>query len=280
MIRQIKRIGAASKAVARALFPKKKTKDLMTYIGLGAAGSSALLSGAKIVSTPVRDEFVYTIPKVSKKTLAKDTIRLSKSLTYKFDLPHLEKNKTFLEIVSPTSKQPMNFLDCQKKVVFSIIEEDKNCPKDIDKEKLAEKILSIALDYGVDPIDIACIVKRESHFHTNAVGGNARGLMQITPIVVKDMFQPGRSELYHEKLKTLKRTYGTKESLLSVLNRDTVNLRVGTLSYHLRLKEAKGNTYNALKNYNGSSKKESYATAVLKEIKKYKKRLEDLQKEQ
>ena len=151
----------------------------------------------------MRDEFVYTIPKVSKKTLAKDTIRLSKSLTYKFDLPHLEKNKTFLEIVSPTSKQPMNFLDCQKKIVFSIIEEDKNCPKDIDKEKLAEKILSIALDYGVDPIDIACIVKRESHFHTNAVGGNARGLMQITPIVVKDMFQPGRSELYHEKLKTL-----------------------------------------------------------------------------
>ncbi len=75
--------------------------------------------------------------------------------------------------------------------------------KTADKNKIAENIINLSNEYGADPIHIACIVKKESHFTENINKGPAKGLMQITKITVKDMYQ--RPDLYHSGLDEIKK---------------------------------------------------------------------------
>lgn len=283
MIKQIKKIGAASRAFAGSFHVKKRAKKLVTYVGIGTAGTIAGCQTNKLVTQPITDEFLFSGDKIVKqrpakkiKLAARDTLRL------KFDWSGFDgRSKVFFDSINRAkSVNKTDSFEIQRKIVLKIMNDDKNCPPYLDKEKLSAKILLVAKEYGINPIDIACIIKKESHFTENASYAGAKGMMQVTKIPVKDMYQTGRDVLYHEKLRLLKEKYKTDAALYNALQqKDIVNLRVGAMIYLMQLKQTKGNVYNALRRYNGSSKKDSYAASVLKDIKKYKKELNQLEKE-
>ena len=79
-----------------------------------------------------------------------------------------------------------------------------------------------------------------------------------------------RPNLYHPGLKEIKEKYPAYEDLFAAIQTDSeLNLRVGIISFIQRLETAKGNIKTALRNYNGSSRKESYARDVFNNIQKY-----------
>ena len=156
----------------------------------------------------------------------------------------------------------------QKLQILKVIREDKNCCSSTDKKKLAEEIVRLSNEYGANPVHIACIAKKESHFTENVNKGPAKGLMQITKIAVKDMYQ--RPHLYHTALADIKKEYPTYEALFSAIQLNSeLNLRVGIIAFLQRLEKANGNVEIALQNYNGSSRKIAYAHSIMKDIKKY-----------
>lgn len=165
-----------------------------------------------------------------------------------------------------TSKQMR--LKRQGALILQIMNEDKNCCISVNKEKLAANIVKWSNEYGADPVHIACIVKKESHFTENLNKSSGKGLMQLTQIAVKDMYV--RPNLYHPGLKEIKEKYPAYEDLFAAIQTDSeLNLRVGIISFIQRLETAKGNIKTALRNYNGSSRKESYARDVFNNIQKY-----------
>lgn len=156
----------------------------------------------------------------------------------------------------------------KKALILRIMEEDKNCCKTADKNKIAENIIKLSKEYGADPVHIACIVKKESHFAENINKGTAKGLMQITQITIKDMYQ--RPNLYHSALDNIKKEYPTHQSLFTAIQvNPELNLRVGIIAFLQRLEKSNGNVRLALQNYNGSRHKVAYANAIMKDIKKY-----------
>ena len=155
----------------------------------------------------------------------------------------------------------------QKKLVLKIMNDDKYCLS-TDKNSLSERIVNISDEYGVKPVYIASIVKKESHFCENVNKGAGKGLMQVTEIAVKDMYL--RPKLYHSGLNKIKEKYPTHQSLFKAIQSDSeLNLRVGIIAFLQRLEKAKGNVKIALQNYNGSSRKIAYANDVMKDIAKY-----------
>lgn len=162
-----------------------------------------------------------------------------------------------------------NLTKAKKAVVLRIIKEDPNCKELTNKEKIAENIVKIAEEYGADPIHIACIAKKETHFTENLSSPTTKGMMQVTEISVKDMYQ--RPEIYHKKLKEITSKYKTHKALFDAIGeKPLLNLRIGTLLYLAKLQQAKGNVKKALISYNGSKKKFAYANEVYSEILKYK----------
>ena len=156
----------------------------------------------------------------------------------------------------------------QGALILQIMNEDKNCCPSVNKEKLAANIVKWSNEYGADPVHIACIVKQESHFTENINKSSGKGLMQLTRIAVKDMYV--RPDLYHTGLKEIKEKYPTYKDLFAAIQTDPeLNLRVGIISFIQRLKNTNGNVKLALSNYNGSSRKESYAREVFNNIQKY-----------
>ena len=123
-------------------------------------------------------------------------------------------------------------------------------------------------EYGADPIHIACIVKKESHFTEHVNTGSGKGLMQLTKIAVKDMYQ--RPHLYHSALDNIKKEYPTHQSLFTAIQvNPELNLRVGIIAFLQRLEKSNGDVRLALQNYNGSRNKVAYANEIMKDIKKY-----------
>lgn len=276
MIRQIRQIGSVSRALAGSFHVKKRAKDFFTYVTIGTAGTFASWNMSKIITQPMVDEFVAMRPKtavfqqVNKvKTSVKKTIAYNPNP----DLTQSQKmTKEFFEKINPLKRTVDNKLEKQKKIVLDIMNEDKNCPYVIDRSKLAQDIVLVANKYGVDPIETACIVKKESHFFSNPNGHTGKGLMQLTSSPTKDMFQEGRDTLYHRAIEDLKKTYRNPSALYKAVQaNDIVNLNVGTALYLFHLKNTHGNVYKALRLYNGSSAQNSYAKDVLCEINKYKK---------
>lgn len=280
MIKQIRKISTASMAVARNLHLKKRTKDFVTYVGMGTAGTVAFWQAGKTLTQPIVDEFLAIQPKaiLVEQRLKPKAVFISQK-NFKIDWANYEfKANAFFKQMNPLKKlTEIPLIKKQKDVIIQIMNEDKNCPLPLDREKMSAKILEAAYEYGVDPIEIACIIKRETHFLANLNGKNGNGLMQITKIAVKDMYQQGRDVLYHKKLSLLKNQYKTDSELFDALKKkDTVNIRVGVILYKMLLKQANDNVYIALKNYNGSSIKNEYAADVMNNIRKYKKAIKAL----
>lgn len=59
---------------------------------------------------------------------------------------------------------------------------------DLDRRRLADDILVAARSYGLDPLLVAAVIERESHYRTEVVSfAGAVGLMQILPWVAEDL---------------------------------------------------------------------------------------------
>ena len=156
----------------------------------------------------------------------------------------------------------------QKAKILTIMNEDKSCNDTVNKNKVADYIVKISREYGVDPVQIACIAKQETHFTENRNGEFGKGMMQITSITTKDMYQ--RPQFFHKKLKEITSKYKNYKELYKALQTNPqLNMRVGVILYQARLNEAKGNIRTALINYNGSPIRYKYASDVFADIKKY-----------
>lgn len=188
-------------------------------------------------------------------------------------------------------------------VLQVIMQNNKNCPKDLDTEELSRMILDISEETDVDPVIIACIAQQETNFNQAADSGTGKGMMQVVPITVKDMFV--RPEIYSSKMKQLIKKYktlenvftqkdinpemdlgdfgemlykyGNNENLFNVVKTDTYTaLKVGAYAYIAKLHLAKSLTKNpanyeklALELYNSYDSKKSYSNKVYNQIVKY-----------
>lgn len=185
-----------------------------------------------------------------------------------YDSKMMQKQMEEINKLAALRNMELIRINHKKALILRIMQEDKNCCKTADKNKIAENIINLSNEYGADPIHIACIVKKESHFTENINKGPAKGLMQITKITVKDMYQ--RPDLYHSGLDEIKKKYPTHQSLFEAIQvSPELNLRVGIIAFLQRLEKSNGNVRLALQNYNGSRHKVAYANAIMKDIKKY-----------
>ena len=152
--------------------------------------------------------------------------------------------------------------------VLSVIYDDKDCPKDVNKEKMAETIIKVAAEFDMDPVVLACIIRKETNFR-QINGANGQGLMQLTRISIEDMFL--RPKVYDKKLEEIKKKYPTAEALYKAIQKDPeLNMRVGVILFKTKSKAVKNNLSKALENYNGHPKyKKSYSRIIMNMIKEY-----------
>ena len=287
MIRKIAKPTVFYRAYRMNFNKHKKIKKFAKAMEYGAMGSLATIQAGYLLRQPVVEEFIKTVPKSDIKIthLSKDAklgpmpYVASKNkdvfLDSLFRLSSYIKPLYTYAVPKVSSKERL----LQKHMIFKIMEEDKNLPLNLNKNKMASTILNIANELGADPITIACIIKQETHFQSGLNQKNGKGLMQLTSITIKDMYQKGRDRLYHNALNELKKDYPTSASLFTKLqSQDSINIKVGTIAYMMRLQQSGGNVKQALKNYNGSSLKERYARDVFGDIQKYTAEYEKLKK--
>lgn len=287
MIRKIAKPTVFYRAYRMNFNKHKKIKKFAKAMEYGAMGSLATIQAGYLLRQPVVEEFIKTVPKSDIKIthLSKDAklgpmpYVASKNkdvfMDSLFRLSSYIKPLYTYAVPKVSSKERL----LQKHMIFKIMEEDKNLPLNLNKNKMASTILNIANELGADPITIACIIKQETHFQSGLNQKNGKGLMQLTSITIKDMYQKGRDRLYHNALNELKKDYPTSASLFTKLqSQDSINIKVGTIAYMMRLQQSGGNVKQALKNYNGSSLKERYARDVFGDIQKYTAEYEKLKK--
>lgn len=153
----------------------------------------------------------------------------------------------------------------KEKVIQDMITNDSDAPKNLDIEKMTRMIMKVSQETGTDPIVIASIAKKETHFNQNVPRKNGSGIMQLTSISIKDMFL--RPSIYDESLKPILKKYRTPENLIRAMRKDPeLNIKLGAILYKAKLKQAKGNEQKALELYNGSSGKKLYAQSVMHNI--------------
>ncbi len=212
---------------------------------------------------------VGEMAKTAENSLRPNVYSARKALKYKESADSIaDINRALLAI-----REQAAIFKSQKSVVMKIMNEDENIAATADTTKLAEKIVTIAKKLDANPVHIACIAKEETHFTEHVSRGSGHGIMQITPIVAKDMFL--RPSYYHEELEKITAKYKNhREFFKAIQKKTTLNIEVGTLLFQARLEETKGNVKNALMLYNGSSIKHSYASKIMADIKKYEKILE------
>lgn len=177
--------------------------------------------------------------------------------------------------------------------IKSIIEEDPSAPEYVNSTKLANMIMQTGKETGMDPLVIACICKKETHFDQKKLNVNGKGIMQITSIVTEDMYQ--RTQLYEPKMKGLIEKYGslekvfqakkknssinlgnfgemlykykTPEKLYEALQKNTsLNLKCGAYLLKFKLSANNGDLKKALEDYNATVNKHNYSKAVLSYI--------------
>lgn len=150
-------------------------------------------------------------------------------------------------------------------VVKDIIAGDKDAPRKLNRDKMAAMIVEAAYEAKVDPVIIAHIARRESDFNQQANNGTGKGIMQLTPISIKDMYE--RPDIYEPELRPILKKYGTAEKLFAALKKDPeLNIKVGAFLFRAKLNKAGGNVKKALELYNGSKLKYRYADAVMNNI--------------
>lgn len=228
---------------------KKTAKKCLIGMELTAVSSAVYVS--------------HTVPVEKVVTIGK-TAHEHKTVTWETAVDTLSKiNKTFI-----AAKTNLAMAQAQKATLVRIMEEDKNCLLSGNKNKLADEIVKIAAEYNADPIAIACIMKHETHFR-NINGTTGKGMMQLTRLPLKDMYE--RPALYDKKLNSIIKRYPSYTNLFNaVQSQPALNIRVGTILYQHYLEASKGNVKKALRNYNGSYRKDVYASQVYSDIQKYK----------
>lgn len=153
----------------------------------------------------------------------------------------------------------------KKKAVLDIITNDPAAPKNLDKEKMTAMIMQTAQETGVDPVVLASIAKQESHFKQDVPTSCGSGIMQLTTISIKDMYQ--RPKIYDKSIRPILLKYGSPEMLVKAMRKDPeLNLKLGAVLYKAKLAQAKGDEKKALELYNGSPIKKKYAQAVMNNI--------------
>ncbi len=177
--------------------------------------------------------------------------------------------------------------------IKNIIANDPAAPKNLNKDKMADMIMKASAETGVDPVIIASIAKKETHFTQNVPTGNGSGIMQITSISLKDMYL--RPQIYDKNMKQLIKKYGSWEKVVQAKKKDPsmqlgnfgellykygnsdklreavrkdpqINITLGAYLFKAKLDQAGGNVQKALQNYNGSSSKLAYAKTVMQYI--------------
>lgn len=248
MIRKIQSIALLKKFPAKNAIKKSLLTVELTGAALAAPFAAKYSEPAEKMILQMSDKF-FSEPKIyDSELMQKHVAAINKAL--------ILKNKERI------------LLNRQKSLIIQIMQEDKNCCKTADKNKIAENIINLSKEYGANPIHIACIVKKESHFTEHVNKGSGKGLMQLTKIAVKDMYQ--RPHLYHSALDNIKKEYPTHQSLFTAIQvNPELNLRVGIIAFLQRLEKSNGDVRLALQNYNGSRNKVAYANEIMKDIKKY-----------
>lgn len=159
--------------------------------------------------------------------------------------------------------------------VKDIMTNDKDAVKilqNVNTDKLAEMIVEAAYDAKVDPVIIAHIASQESHFDQYADRNSGKGLMQITPISVEDMYQ--HPDKYEPELLPILKKYKTHEKLFEAAKKDpALNLKLGAYIFKYKLNKAHGNVRKALELYKGCSGKYAYAENLMKKINNTKKQM-------
>lgn len=149
--------------------------------------------------------------------------------------------------------------------VQRIIENDTSTPSSVDKEQMAKYIVEAANEFSVDPCVIASIAQQESHFNQNVPKSKGSGVMQLTTITIKDLYQ--RSGYYDPAILSILKEYKTPNDLIKAIRKDAqLNIRVGTAVYKAKLRDANGSEKEALRRYNASSRAESYSKEVMNRI--------------
>lgn len=184
-------------------------------------------------------------------------------------------------------------LQKKREKIQEIIANDTDAPKNINKEKIADMIIEAANETGIDPVVLASIAKKESHFNQNVPVNNGSGIMQLTTISVKDMYlRPG---VYDPTMKKLIKKYGTFENvvaakkkdpsielgsfgnmlvkygsadkLIAAMRRDPqLNFKLGGYLFKAKLANANGNLQKALEDYKTGAGKIAYAKTVIRFI--------------
>lgn len=202
----------------------------------------------------------------------------------------LQKGIAKIEAEKAKRDAEMHF-ECRVRAIASVIEEDVSAPKNINQRELALEIMKNAQIVGVDPLLLACICKKESHFNQNIPSTGGRGIAPVTHYVPDDMY--ARPEVYDKRLaqlideyKSLNKVfaakkanpklelgdfgemlykYKTSDALCKALKNDReLNLRCAAYSIRFHLKEANGDVRTALEDYNTTADKKNYATKVMK----------------
>lgn len=146
------------------------------------------------------------------------------------------------------------------KIIINDAKRDKNSA--YSPIELSEMIVDVSKKYNMDYKLVASVIKQETHFKQESSGTNGKGLMQLTSITLKDMFQ--RPDVYDEKVGALIQKYKTPQALMKAVKEDPkVNIEVGVVCLKHKLKSAKGNYKKALVNYNGSPHKVAYSKSVM-----------------
>lgn len=245
MITRIKTIAIKAKVLPRT------AKKYLHKLEMGTAGAIAITGFAG-------NHMVQTIEYAQKNISAQRTIAWEKATAQAAKL-----NK---EMIVKKAQQAL--FQKQKTIVLKIMNDDKNCAAGIDKDKIATQIVLFAKEYKVNPITIACIAKQETHFTENLNGTSGKGIMQVTSVAVKDLFQ--RSSDYNEKLVHITNKHqGHKELFQAIQNKSSLNMRVGIILFQRHLDKNEGNLYKALRDYNSGAQKDQYARTISNDIQKY-----------
>lgn len=218
------------------------------------------------------------------------------------------KNNGLRDLKKITEAQQQAQEAYQQAVVENIIQTDNHKPQNTDVSRISAKIIEAAKYTGIDAGNIACIVRKESHFRQdelNIVTG--KGPMGLASIAIKDMY--ARPQVFDNQLKTLIKEYGslsrvflekqnnpsldlgnfgellyeykTWTNLRNAIRKDyDLNLKIGAYYFKYQLNKTKQNPKIKLEdkeriafmNYNGSYDQKNYAqTSVntLKAARKY-----------
>lgn len=149
----------------------------------------------------------------------------------------------------------------QKSRIENIIKNDKAAPADLNTEQMAQWIMNASKEFNVDPLVISCIAQQETHFTQNVPTKNGSGIMQLTSIVMEDMYQ--RPQVYDKALLPYLEKYKSPAQLKAAMRKDPeLNIKLGAAVYKHKLQLSKGNEIKAFENYNASPIKVKYSKEV------------------